>query len=103
MALAQAKPSCMRAMRASASGAAEAGGRTSCTQPQSGTRSATRPAAAAEGEAPERCFAACGDSSTGGVYRAVARVDRVAPLEDDWREVIDAVANARSWPGTRDV
>jgi len=33
----------------------------------------------------------------------VARVDRVAPLEDDWREVIDAVANARSWPGTRDV
>ena len=33
----------------------------------------------------------------------MARVDRVAPLEDDWREAIDAVANARSWPGSRDV
>jgi hypothetical protein len=33
----------------------------------------------------------------------VARVDLVVPLEDDWRDVIDEVARARGWPGSRDV
>jgi hypothetical protein len=27
----------------------------------------------------------------------------VRPLEDDWREVLDAVARARGWPSSRDV
>jgi ribosomal protein RSM22 (predicted rRNA methylase) len=33
----------------------------------------------------------------------VTRVHLVAPLEDDWREVIDDVARARSWPESREV
>jgi SAM-dependent methyltransferase len=33
----------------------------------------------------------------------VTRVRLVAPLEEDWREVIDDVARARSWPESRDV
>jgi hypothetical protein len=33
----------------------------------------------------------------------VVGVDRVAPLKDDWREAIDAVAHARAWPTSRDV
>ena len=33
----------------------------------------------------------------------MARVNLVRPLEDDWREAIDAVARARSWPTSRDV
>jgi hypothetical protein len=31
------------------------------------------------------------------------RLALVRPLEDDWREAIDAVARSRSWPTTRDV
>jgi SAM-dependent methyltransferase len=54
-------------------------------------------------EEARRCVAACGVSGTGGVYRAVTRTDLVAPLEDDWREVIDDVARARSWPVSREV
>src|SRR5579863_3334869 len=31
------------------------------------------------------------------------RLALVRPLEDDWREAIDAVARSRGWPTTRDV
>jgi ribosomal protein RSM22 (predicted rRNA methylase) len=30
-------------------------------------------------------------------------IDLVRPLEDDWRETLDAVARARGWPSSRDV
>lgn len=33
----------------------------------------------------------------------MARVDLVTPLEDDWRDTLDGVARARSWPDSREV